>query len=91
MIDIKFLRDHPDVVRASQKGRGENVELVDQILAIDEIKRAAINEFELLRQEQNVLSKSVGAAKGSRVSKSGSVARWAYLFQGQTSWQSSQP
>ncbi len=64
MIDIKFLREHPDVVRASQKGRGENVELVDQIIAIDEIKRAAINEFELLRQEQNVLSKSVGAAKG---------------------------
>ena len=64
MIDIKFLRENPDVVRASQKGRGENVELVDQILAIDEVKRAAINEFELLRQEQNVLSKSVGAAKG---------------------------
>ena len=64
MIDIKFLRENPDVVRVSQKGRGENVELVDQIIAIDEIKRAAINEFELLRQEQNVLSKSVGAAKG---------------------------
>jgi seryl-tRNA synthetase len=64
MIDIKFLRENPDVVRASQKGRGESVDLVDQIIAIDEIKRAAINEFELLRQEQNVLSKSVGAAKG---------------------------
>ena len=64
MIDIKFLRENPDAVRASQKGRGENVELVDQILAADEIKRVAINEFELLRQEQNVLSKSVGAAKG---------------------------
>ena len=64
MIDIKFLRENPDVVRASQKGRGENVELVDQIIAIDEQKRAAINEFELLRQEQNILSKSVGAAKG---------------------------
>jgi seryl-tRNA synthetase len=64
MIDIKFLRENPDAVRASQKGRGENVELVDQILAIDEVKRAAINEFELLRQEQNTLSKSVGAAKG---------------------------
>ena len=64
MIDIKFLRDNPDVVRASQKGRGENVELVDQIIAIDEIKRAAITEFETLRQEQNLLSKSVGAAKG---------------------------
>jgi seryl-tRNA synthetase len=64
MIDIKFLRENPDVVRVSQKGRGENVELVDQILAIDEIKRAAIAEFEALRQEQNTLSKSVGAAKG---------------------------
>ena len=64
MIDIKFLRENPDVVRASQKGRGESVELVDQIIAIDEIKRAALSEFETLRQEQNVLSKSVGAAKG---------------------------
>ncbi len=64
MIDIKFLRENPDIVRASQKGRGENVELVDQILAIDEVKRAAVSEFETLRQEQNVLSKSVGAAKG---------------------------
>jgi len=64
MIDIKFLRENPDVVRTSQKGRGENVELVDQIIAIDEIKRAAVSEFETLRQEQNVLSKSVGAAKG---------------------------
>ena len=64
MIDIKFLRENPDVVRISQKGRGENVELVDQILAIDETKRAAIAEFEALRQEQNTLSKSVGAAKG---------------------------
>jgi len=64
MIDIKFLRENPDVVRASQKGRGENVEIVDQILAIDEKKRAAVTEFEALRQEQNALSKSVGAAKG---------------------------
>jgi seryl-tRNA synthetase len=64
MIDIKFLRENPDVVRASQKGRGESVELVDQILAIDEVKRTAVSEFETLRQEQNVLSKSVGAAKG---------------------------
>jgi seryl-tRNA synthetase len=64
MIDIKFLRENPDVVRASQKGRGENVDLVDQIIAADERKRAALTEFETLRQEQNSLSKSVGAAKG---------------------------
>jgi seryl-tRNA synthetase len=68
MIDIKFLRENPDVVRASQKGRGENVDLVDQILAIDEIRKAAVSEFETLRTEQNALSKSVGAAKGDEKS-----------------------
>jgi seryl-tRNA synthetase len=64
MIDIKFLRENPDVVRASQKGRGEDVAIVDKVLAIDDIRRAALAEFETLRAEQNVLSKSVGAAKG---------------------------
>ena len=64
MIDIKFLRENPDVVRASQKGRGEDVAVVDQVLASDELKRSAITEFEQLRAEQNLLSKSVGAAKG---------------------------
>jgi seryl-tRNA synthetase len=64
MIDIKFLRENPDAVRASQKGRGEDVSVVDQVLASDELKRTAITEFEQLRAEQNVLSKSVAAAKG---------------------------
>jgi len=64
MIDIKFLRDNPDVVRASQKGRGEDVAIVDKVLASDDAKRAAITEFEQLRAQQNVLSKSVGAASG---------------------------
>ena len=64
MIDIKFLRENPDAVRASQKGRGEDVAIVDKVLASDEAKRAAITEFEQLRAEQNILSKSVGAAKG---------------------------
>jgi seryl-tRNA synthetase len=64
MIDIKFLRENPDAVRASQKGRGEDVGIVDQVLASDDLKRTAITEFEQLRAEQNLLSKSVGAAKG---------------------------
>jgi seryl-tRNA synthetase len=64
MIDIKFIRENPDAVRASQKGRGEDTSIVDQLLALDEKRRIAITEFETLRAEQNVLSKSVGAAKG---------------------------
>ncbi len=64
MIDIKFIRENPDAVRASQKGRGEDTSIVDKLLALDETRRTAITEFETLRAEQNVLSKSVGAAKG---------------------------
>ena len=64
MIDVKVLRDNPDLVRASQKARGEDVTLVDKALAADELRRNAIVEFEALRAEQNTLSKSVGAAKG---------------------------
>jgi seryl-tRNA synthetase len=64
MIDIKFLRENPDVVRASQKGRGEDVTIVDQVLVSDEARRAAINEFEALRAEQNTLSKAVAGAQG---------------------------
>ena len=64
MIDLKVLRDTPDVVRHSQKVRGEDVAVVDQLLDADVKSRAAISEFETLRAEQNALSKSVGAAKG---------------------------
>lgn len=64
MIDIKFLRENPDVVRASQKARGEDAELVDKVLLIDESRRKIITDFETVRAEQNVLSKLIGAAKG---------------------------
>lgn len=68
MIDIKFIRENPDVVRKSQVGRGEKPELVDHVLAADELRRTAIVEFEALRAEQNLFSKSVGAAKGEEKS-----------------------
>ncbi|CAB4331777.1 unannotated protein [freshwater metagenome] len=68
MIDIKFIRENPDVVRKSQVGRGEKPELVDHVLAADELRRTAIVEFEALRAEQNLFSKSVGAANGEEKS-----------------------
>ncbi len=64
MIDLKVLREDPERVRLSQKVRGENPELVDQLLQADTARREAITAFEALRAEQNLLSKSVGAAKG---------------------------
>ena len=64
MIDLKTLRENPDAIRHSQKVRGEDVAVVDQLIAADALSRTALNEFETIRAEQNALSKSVGAAKG---------------------------
>lgn len=64
MIDLRLLRDNPDVIRASQRARGASVELVDQAVIADQKRRSAIVEFERVRAEQNALSKSIGGAKG---------------------------
>ena len=64
MIDLKALRDNPEAFKASQKVRGEDAGIVDQLLKADDVRREAISEFEKLRAEQNTLSKSVGSAKG---------------------------
>jgi seryl-tRNA synthetase len=64
VIDLKTLRENPDVIRHSQKVRGEDVAVVDQLIEADALSKAALSEFETIRAEQNALSKSVGAAKG---------------------------
>ena len=64
MIDLKTLRENPDVIRHSQKVRGEDVAVVDQLIEADALSKAALSEFETIRAEQNALSKLVGAAKG---------------------------
>jgi seryl-tRNA synthetase len=64
VIDLKTLRENPDAIRHSQKVRGEDVAVVDQLIAADALSRTALSEFETIRAEQNALSKSVGAAKG---------------------------
>ena len=73
VIDIKFLRDQPDAVRASQRARGEDEGLVDEILTADERRRSTISESEALRAEQKSFGKKVAAAKGEQ--KAALVAR----------------
>ena len=64
MIDPRVLREQPDVVRASQRLRGEDVGLVDVALAADERRRLALTAFETLRAEQKSLGKEVAKAQG---------------------------
>jgi len=62
VIDPLLLRENPDAVRASQERRGASVELVDEALAADTARRAAITSFEALRAEQNASGKRVAQA-----------------------------
>ena len=62
MIDLKFLRENPDVVRASQVTRGEDPALVDELLAADEARRSAILAADELRSEQKAFGKKIGQA-----------------------------
>ena len=62
MIDLRLLREDPELVRASQRMRGEPTELVDNLLHADEARRAATQRFEALRAEQRSLSKLVPKA-----------------------------
>lgn len=56
------MREQPDVVRASQRARGEDPGLVDRALEADERRRSALTTFEELRSEQKEVSRSVGKA-----------------------------
>jgi seryl-tRNA synthetase len=64
VIDLRLLRDDPELIRASQRLRGESTEVVDTLLRADEERRAATQRFEAVRAEQRSLGKQVPRATG---------------------------
>ena len=62
MIDVRLLRDNPDLIRAAQERRGESAGLVDELIGADERRRSAIAQFESLRGEQKSLGKLIPKA-----------------------------
>ncbi|MDX2917790.1 MULTISPECIES: serine--tRNA ligase [Streptomyces] len=62
MIDLRLLREDPDRVRASQRARGEDVDLVDALLSADELRRSSGVRFDELRAEQKSLGKLIPKA-----------------------------
>jgi len=64
MIDLAIIRQDPDAIRRSQKVRGESESLVDEVLAADVSRRAAVGAFEVLRTEQKALGAQVAKAVG---------------------------
>jgi seryl-tRNA synthetase len=64
VIDLRLLREDPELVRASQRLRGESTVAVDDLLRADEERRAATQRFEAVRAEQKSLGKQVSKATG---------------------------
>ncbi len=62
MLDIQFIREHPEVVKESQRKRGESVELVDEVLRSDEVRRSSLKKFEEARAQQKEIGKQVAQA-----------------------------
>ncbi|RMF37122.1 MAG: serine--tRNA ligase [Chloroflexi bacterium] len=62
MLDLAFIRDHPDLVREALRKRNTDAPL-DRILELDERRRALLKEVEALKHQRNVASKQIGRTK----------------------------
>jgi seryl-tRNA synthetase len=63
MLDVKLVREQPDLVREGLQKRGESTDSVDRVLELDERRRSILVEKERLQARRNELSKKVPAAK----------------------------
>ena len=66
MLDIKFIRENPELVKENikKKFQDEKLPMVDEVIALDEKRRANIQEADQLRADRNRLSKQVGMLMG---------------------------
>ena len=66
MIDIRLIRENPELVKENIKKKFQDAKLplVDEVLELDKANRAAINEASNLRAQRNALSKKIGMLMG---------------------------
>ncbi|MEA3490222.1 MAG: serine--tRNA ligase [Candidatus Omnitrophota bacterium] len=60
MLDTKFIRENPDIVRKSMTGRGDDVELVGKFLQLDEKRRGLLQAAEDIKRRKNEASRKIG-------------------------------
>ena len=68
MLDIKFLRNNPDIVKQNIKNKfqDEKLPLVDEVIELDKRNREIKQEVEGLRADKNKASKQIGAMMGQK-------------------------
>ncbi len=69
MLDIKLIREQPEMVKENMKKKFQDPSLVDKLLKFDETVREHMNEAQKLRSERNALSKGISEAKKTKDEK----------------------
>ena len=66
MLDIRFVRENPDIVKENIKKKFQDAKLplVDEVIDLDTKRRTAIVEADQLRSNRNTLSKQIGMLMG---------------------------
>lgn len=66
MLDIKFIRENPEIVKENIKKKYQDAKLplVDEVIDLDAKRRAAVAEADQLRSARNALSKKIGMLMG---------------------------
>jgi len=59
VLDIKLIREDPQAVKVRLKLRGENVQLIDEILLLDKERRGIIQKSEQLKNLRNTVSEEI--------------------------------
>jgi seryl-tRNA synthetase len=66
MLDLKFIREQPDVVRAGVARKGEDPARVDEAIALDGRRRELVQRTEALKSRKNTVSAEVARLKAAR-------------------------
>ncbi len=73
MLDIKFIRDHPDLVKEGIRKKGAD-DCIDEVLKLDAQRREFLQKGELLKNRRNIVSEEIGKLKKSGGDASSAIA-----------------
>ena len=79
MLDIKLIRENPEILRGSQKKRGESTQVVDLILGKDKSWREAMQKLEQMRSTRNKVALEINELKKQKKSATDKIKKMKEL------------
>src|SRR3989344_172460 len=75
MLDIQFIRDHPEEVKKAARDKNLNPKVVDEVIRTDDERRELINTEEKLRARRNEIAKELAKEKSDTLIKEGTEVK----------------